>query len=103
MKAAKASGAITSFDLNYRAKLWASVSGEAKGQQTIQRIAGSIDALVGNEDDLQKGLGISGPDPSSPRPTGGEGVRGALDPDASFKLIERVVQTYPNIKLVATT
>jgi 2-dehydro-3-deoxygluconokinase len=95
MKAAKASGAITSFDLNYRAKLWASVGGEAKGQQTIQRIAGSIDALFGNEEDLQKGLGISGP--------AVEGAKSQLDPDAFFKLIERVVQTYPNIKLVATT
>lgn len=28
MKAAKASGAVTSFDLNFRAKLWASVGGE---------------------------------------------------------------------------
>src|ERR1041384_5199432 len=27
MKAAKSSGAVTSFDLNYRAKLWASVGG----------------------------------------------------------------------------
>src|ERR1700731_2746261 len=35
MQAAKASGAINSFDLNYRAKLWASVGGEAQGQQVI--------------------------------------------------------------------
>src|ERR1700720_219125 len=36
MKAAKAAGAIRSFDLNYRAKLWASVGGAAKGQQVIR-------------------------------------------------------------------
>ena len=31
MKAAQASGAVTSFDLNYRAKLWATIGGPAKG------------------------------------------------------------------------
>ena len=35
MKAAKASGAVTSFDLNYRAKLWASIGGDKKGQESI--------------------------------------------------------------------
>src|SRR5579884_3024323 len=51
MKAAKAAGAINSFDLNYRAKLWASVGGAAKGQQVIRRIVSNVDALVGNEED----------------------------------------------------
>ena len=62
MQAAKAAGAITSFDLNYRAKLWASVGGAEKGQQVMRKIAGRLDALIGNEEDLQKGLGIAGPD-----------------------------------------
>src|SRR3954464_4309757 len=53
MQAAKAAGAITSFDLNYRAKLWASVGGPEKGQQVMRTIAGGLDALVGNEEDLQ--------------------------------------------------
>src|SRR6187402_1160567 len=65
MKAAKASGAITSFDLNYRAKLWASVGGADRGQQVIKRIVSNVDALIGNEEDLQKGLGITGPDVTS--------------------------------------
>src|SRR5215471_2898241 len=39
MQAAKAAGAINSFDLNYRAKLWASVGGAEKGQQVLRRIA----------------------------------------------------------------
>ena len=95
MKAAKAAGAITSFDLNYRAKLWASVGGAAKGQQVIRTIAGHLDALIGNEEDLQKGLGITGPEVDS--------ARSKLDPDAFFTLIDRVVEQHPNIKLVATT
>src|SRR5207237_10847793 len=65
MKAAKAAGAINSFDLNYRAKLWASVGGAERGQQVIKRIVSHVDALVGNEEDLQKGLRITGPDAAS--------------------------------------
>ena len=94
MQAAKAARAVVSFDLNYRAKLWASVGGETRAHQVLRRIAGSIDALFGNEEDLQKGLGIAGPE-----------VAGAskLDPDSFFQLIDRVVAQFPNIKLVATT
>ncbi|MHC5537530.1 PfkB family carbohydrate kinase [Singulisphaera rosea] len=94
MQAAKASGAITSFDLNYRAKLWASVGGAEKGQQVMRQIAGNLDALVGNEEDLQKGLGIAGPEVTT---------KSKLDPDTFFGLIDRVVEQFPNIKMVATT
>jgi 2-dehydro-3-deoxygluconokinase len=94
MQAAKSSGAVNSFDLNYRAKLWASVGGAAKGQQVIQRIVSNVDALVGNEEDLQMGLGIAGPDVQS---------KSKLDPATFFTLIDRVVEKYPNVKLVATT
>src|ERR1700736_281883 len=65
MKAAKAAGAVTSFDLNYRAKLWASVGGAQRGVQVIKQIVAHVDALVGNEEDLQKGLGIEGQDVTS--------------------------------------
>lgn len=95
MQAARAAGAITSFDLNYRAKLWASVGGAERGQAVIKSIAGQLDALVGNEEDLQQGLGIKGPDVDS--------HKSKLDPDTFFKLIDRVVEQHPNIKLVATT
>ncbi len=33
MQAAKASGAVTSFDLNYRAKLWKTIGGEARAKR----------------------------------------------------------------------
>jgi 2-dehydro-3-deoxygluconokinase len=94
MQAAKSAGAVNSFDLNYRAKLWASVGGAAKGQEVIRRIVGNVDALVGNEEDLQMGLGILGPDVQS---------KSKLDPATFFALIDRVVEKFPNIKLVATT
>src|ERR1041385_5923590 len=62
MQAAKAAGAVTSFDLNYRAKLWASVGGAERGVKVIRKIVENVDCLVGNEEDLQKGLGIPGID-----------------------------------------
>jgi 2-dehydro-3-deoxygluconokinase len=94
MQAAKAAGAVISFDLNYRAKLWSSVGGPDRARQVLRRIVGHVDALIGNEEDLQKGLGIAGPE-----------IAGTsdLDPDTYFQMIDRTVQEFPNIKLVATT
>src|SRR5712671_2661676 len=94
MQAAKAAGAINSFDLNYRAKLWASVGGVERAHQVLRRIVSKVDALFGNEEDLQKGLGIAGPEVAS---------KSTLDPDTFFMMIDRVVEQHPNIKLVATT
>ena len=94
MQAARAAGAINSFDLNYRAKLWAPIGGLQRAQQTLRKIVGNVDALIGNEEDLQKGLGIKGPEVAS---------KSKLDPDTFFQMIERVVEQFPNVKMVATT
>jgi 2-dehydro-3-deoxygluconokinase len=94
MQAARAAGAINSFDLNYRAKLWTSAGGLKRGQQVLRRIVSNVDALIGNEEDLQKGLGIAGPEVAT---------KSTLDPDTFLIMIERVVEQFPNIKLVATT
>lgn len=94
MKAAKKSGAVTSFDLNFRAKLWNIWGGEKKAAEVIHGIVENVDVLVGNEEDLQKGLGMSGQDVES---------TSALDPTAFFSMIEAVVKKYPNVKAVATT
>src|SRR5258708_24383260 len=61
MKAAKAAGAVTSFDLNFRQKLWNIWGGEQKAVEVIGRIVENVDVLVGNEEDLQQGLGLPGP------------------------------------------
>ena len=94
MKAAHAAGAITSFDLNYRAKLWNIWGGGERAQSVIRRIVENVDVLVGNEEDLQLGLGIPGPEVAS---------ESKLDPSAFFGMIGDVVKRYPNIKVVATT
>src|SRR5947208_16086615 len=65
MQAAKAAGAVTSFDLNYRAKLWNISGGEQRAVEVLDRIVKNVDVLVGNEEDLQKGLGIPGVDVES--------------------------------------
>lgn len=94
MQAAKAAGAITSFDLNYRAKLWNIWGGEAKAQSVIRRIVENVDVLVGNEEDLQLGLGIPGPKVAA---------KSKLDPSIFFGMIDQVLEKYPQIKVVATT
>ncbi len=94
MQAAKAAGAVTSFDLNYRAKLWNLWGGPAKAQSVIRRIVEHVDVLVGNEEDLQLGLGIAGPS---------VGAQSSLDPSVFLGMIDQVVARYPQVKVVATT
>jgi 2-dehydro-3-deoxygluconokinase len=94
MKAAKAAGAVTSFDLNYRAKLWNIWGGHERALSVIGRIVEHADVLVGNEEDLQMGLGIPGPEVAA---------KSKLDPSAFFAMIEKVVAKYPHVKVVATT
>jgi len=102
MKAAKAAGAVTSFDLNYRAKLWNIWGGHERAQSVIRRIVENVDVLVGNEEDLQMGLGIPGPDVAAkPALSGAEGSK--LDPSAFFGMIDQVVTKFPQVKIVATT
>jgi len=97
MQAAKAAGAIVSFDLNFREKLWKISGGGTRAVSVIRRIVENVDVLVGNEEDLQKGLGIPGP------PVGDAAAKSKLDPEAFFGMIDQVVEKHPRIKVVATT
>lgn len=94
MQAAKSSGAVISFDLNFRAKLWQISGGLDKAQQTLRRICSHVDVLVGNEEDLQKGLGLKGPDVEA---------KNKLDSSAFIGMMDQVAKAMPNIKVVATT
>ncbi len=94
MQAAKATGAVVSFDLNYRDKLWNIWGGPERAQSVIGRIMQNVDVVVGNEEDLQLGLGIPGPDVSR---------KSKLDPAVFLAMIDRVLQKYPQVKIVATT
>jgi 2-dehydro-3-deoxygluconokinase len=53
-----------------------------------------VDVLVGNEEDLQLGLGIAGP---------AVAAKSKLDPSVFTAMIEELVRKYPRIRVVATT
>jgi len=94
MEAARAQGAIVSFDLNYREKLWRAAGGAERAVSVLGRVVEHVDVLVGNEEDLQKGLGIGGPTVTA---------KSKLDPSTFVDMMERVVARFPRMKVVATT
>jgi 2-dehydro-3-deoxygluconokinase len=94
MQAAKKAGAIVSFDLNYRAKLWNISGGHERAVAVLDRIVKNVDVLVGNEEDLQLGLGIPGPEVAT---------KSKLDSSVFIGMIDKVVKKHPQIKIVATT
>jgi len=91
LKAANEAGTITSYDLNFRSKLWSS----EKAIATTKEIAPLAQVLIGNEEDFQKTLGFEV-----------EGTDANLKelPVENYKrMVERVVKAFPNIKAVCTT
>ncbi|MBL9203329.1 MAG: sugar kinase [Opitutaceae bacterium] len=94
LQAAKAAGAVTSFDLNYRAKLWNIAGGHDRAVAVLDRIIRHVDVLVGNEEDLQLGLGIPGPEVTA---------KSKLDPSAFLSMMGNVTKKHPHIRVVATT
>ncbi len=94
MQAAKAAGAVVSFDLNFREKLWKVFGGADRAVSVVERIVKNVDVLVGNEEDLQKGLGISGPEVTR---------KSKLDPSVFFAMIGQVIEKHPQVRIVATT
>jgi len=94
MKAARKAGAVVSFDLNYREKLWRTTGGAEKAVAVLNRIVENVDVLVGNEEDLQKGLGLKGPEIEA---------KSKLDPAAFLAMIDAVTKRHPQVKAVATT
>jgi len=94
MRSAKETGAIVSFDLNYRTKLWNISGGHERAVEVLDRIVENVDVLVGNEEDLQLGLGIPGPKVVA---------KSKLDSSVFIDMIDKVIQKYPQIKILATT
>jgi len=94
MRAAQAAGAVVSFDLNFREKLWNSSGGSARAASVIQRIVENVDVLVGLEPHFEKSLGFSPQQQAASSP---------VDPGAFLAAIPRVVERYPRLKVIATT
>ena len=95
IKTAKKYGTIVSYDLNYRPSLWKAIGGKEKAQEVNKEIAKYVDVMIGNEEDFTACLGfeVEGND---------ENLK-ELNLEGYKKMIEKVVETYPNFKVVATT
>ena len=95
MKAAHDSGAIVSYDLNYRPSLWKSIGGQKRAQEVNREIARHVDVMIGNEEDFTACLGFH--------------VEGAdenllhIDVTAFKQMIGTAVKAFPNFKATATT
>src|SRR5580698_10485633 len=95
IEAARSSGTVVSYDLNYRESLWKGIGGKAKAQDVNRELVASADVLFGNEEDFSATLGIA--------------IEGAGDdfnqlPVSSYEsMLRRVAKLYPNLKLIATT
>ena len=95
MQAAKAAGAVVSFDLNFREKLW-NISGGAEHARSRSSAASSRTSTSWSATRRTCRRGSASPGPRS-RPSR------KLDPSAFFGMIDRVVKKHPQVKVVATT
>ena len=95
VQAAKRAGTIISYDLNYRGSLWRSIGGRTKAQEVNRMLVPYLDVLIGNEEDFTAALGfeVGGVDESLAH----------LDSHHFKRMIEKVVQQFPNLRVVATT
>lgn len=94
MQAARKAGAICSFDLNFREKLWNVWGGQKRAAEVVERIVQNVDVLLGNEEDLQKGLDIPGQDVEK---------ASKLDPSAFLSMMDKVNAKFPRVQVVATS
>jgi 2-dehydro-3-deoxygluconokinase len=95
MESAKRSGTVVSYDLNYRPSLWQSIGGQKRAQEVNRELAPYVDVMIGNEEDFTAALGFE--------VEGLDEHHSKLDVENFRTMIERVVNQFPNIKVVATT
>jgi len=91
LKAAKANGVTTSFDLNFRSTLWTS----EQAQERMKSVMPYVDVIIGNEEDFEKMLGITAEGTA-------EGYS-KIDPESYRAVAEKVMKAYPNVIAVGTT
>ncbi len=91
LKAASAAGVTTSFDLNFRSKLWSA----EEAQKTIAQFIPHVKVLIGNEEDFEKTLGL--------KAEGTSESFDSLDPESYKNVARSAVETYPNVEYVGTT
>jgi 2-dehydro-3-deoxygluconokinase len=95
MHAARASGSVISYDLNYRPSLWQAMGGNARAVEVNKRLVGLVDVLFGNEEDFTAALGY-------PVANSNQSLS-ALDVDSYEPMLKQVVADYPNLRVIATS
>ena len=95
MRAAKSSGALVSYDLNYRASLWKDVGGQPKAREVNRALVPYVDVLFGNEEDFSAALGFE-------LPSGAKDFT-QIEVEGFRNMVTRVQEAFPNLKYVATT
>jgi len=88
---ASEAGVRTSYDLNYRGKLW---TPEA-ARKINARLIPYVQYLIGNEEDFEKCLGIKA------QGTGQDYT--ALDPESYKPVARQAMSRFPNLRMVGTT
>lgn len=88
---ARAMGVTTSYDLNYRAKLWSPERAQAVNHEIMEYIC----ILIGNEEDFEKALGITA--------EGTEGGYSKLNPESYKTVAKYAADRYSNVEMIATT
>ncbi|HHW30866.1 MAG TPA: sugar kinase [Clostridiaceae bacterium] len=91
VKAAKAHGVTVSCDLNYRKNLW---KYGVEAPDVMRQMVQYTDIVIANEEDIQKSLGIT-IDVSV--------ESGELSREKYNLLAQKVLEKYPNVRLVAIT
>jgi 2-dehydro-3-deoxygluconokinase len=94
-EAARRHGTVVSYDLNYRASLWASIGGHARAAEVNRELVSLVDVVVGNEEDYQLALGYE--------VEGVDEVLTSLDRQAYLRMLDQVAGAYPNVALLAVT
>jgi 2-dehydro-3-deoxygluconokinase len=92
---AREHGTIVSYDLNYRRSLWQSSGGRERCREVNRAIAGSVDVILGNEEDFTACLGFD--------VEGVDGDLARLEIDGYREMIGRAVAEYPNFRVAAAT
>ena len=91
LKAAKSNGLKVSMDLNYRKNLW-KYGKDAK--EVMRELAKYVDVCIANEEDVQKSLGLT---------QDADVTSGELDSAAYKAICEKVLETFPQMKIIAIT
>ena len=91
VKEAKKRGITVSCDLNYRKNLW---KYGKKAAEVMRELANYVDVAVANEEDVQKSLEIT---------TDVVVESGELDREKYKALGQKVLDAYPNMKMIAIT